>query len=158
MAKSLFDSVITRFGIIQVGINIAIIIIQSMHLVNKHGASCLLSDVWTSAMYCNISYGVSAGGIGIYLLILILQIKSTVTTDVTRGVLITFLAVVYGITATVLTWKSQLANNIELPEEQWRTAIWALYWSDVLVTLIMSGVNNYYSHNNQMESESNIPL
>jgi len=33
MAKSLFDSVITRFGIIQVGINIAIIIIQSMHLV-----------------------------------------------------------------------------------------------------------------------------
>jgi hypothetical protein len=96
-------------------------------------------------MYCNLTYIAAGVGIGLCILVYVFQAIDILCFNAIKNILLCILASVYSGTGAILTKTSLNADKLGFPETQWRTAIWALFWVDLGLTLLMAGISNAFS-------------
>jgi hypothetical protein len=136
------------FMMFQMGIGGAIIGITKVDLVKNinNTDACFLSSDPLSPMYCNLAYITGGVGIGLSIFAMIFSImaghhKLEHFSRFMMGVIWTVFAAAFSVAGSAITIEAVKAEDNSLPYSEWRTAVYALIWSSLGLTFIMSGIS-----------------
>ena len=121
-------------SIIQLGANVAILSILSLHMYDDDGM-CLLSKDGDTVP-CD--YGYVASGIGCGLCVGV-SLLSSCNKDVLTRVIALWLCIAsawYSCWGGIVTWYAHSANQALVPQQDWRIAIVSLVWMNLGVTFL----------------------
>jgi hypothetical protein len=136
--------------LLQIGSNITILASTSLHLfIDTSPKVCIIGlsviNKINPIMFCELIYITAGLGIGINIIIYVFQEIDHLITNSFKGFLITLLASLYASSASVVTYASHNDSDFQLPEPEWKTAVWALLWVNLGLTLMMSAVSTAFS-------------
>jgi hypothetical protein len=136
--------------LLQIGSNITILASTSLHLFTDTSPKvCLVGlsviNKVNPIMFCELLYITAGLGIGINIIIYVFQEIDHLITNSFKGLLITLLASLYAASAAVVTYASHNDDDLNMPQSEWKTAVWALIWVNLGLTLMMSAVSTAFS-------------
>lgn len=154
MNKTTRTGIFSLLALLHIGVNIAIISITAVNLQNGTGNVCLLGDRPLNPDYCNLAYVVAGVGMFVCLVVYVLQALDRSFLNSIKAVLLCLLSAWYAGTGGVITMNSLDGDKMGLPLQDYRTAVWALIWCDLGLTLIKAAVANY---NSERSTVRNLP-
>ncbi len=157
MKLGIKNSYVLFLSFIQLGVNAAIISIIPLHLKDKDGYSCLLSN---QGGFRECNYGYVTAGVGIVLNIVVMSLTCHHVSIINsiKGLLLCIASGWYACASGILTLNALDANNQNIPGEDWRTAIYSLCWANVGLTLIMATIHSFWKQNKIVDKDQNYEI
>lgn len=127
--------------LIQLGVNAAIFTILSLYIQSTVKDVCLMSKDIHKVFPCNYAYVVAGIGCILNILFLVLMMCRTNEWKVLKVLVVSFIFSWYSCGGVVLSIYVYEANMANIPQLGWRVATLLLVWTNVVLSLVMIGVN-----------------
>jgi hypothetical protein len=95
-------------------------------------------------------------GTGMSIVFASLTYCNTAIINSVKAIFFCIISAWYAAGAGILTLYAISANENNVPAEEWRTAVWALLWGNLGLTVLMAAANDFIGKQKNIAIENNV--